>query len=297
MTRPFIVIEGADGSGKTVLAEELRNVGFAYEHLGAPDRDSFTFYNSALERYPDGGAVLDRFHVGSFVYGNAFRNWDDLSPYQHWILEGKLLAHNSLMLWANPPVEVMDADLAKGPIDETASIYEATDKQPLVRELYKYYMTEATSLPVMEYDYTHEDATRKMVADILSYQEYMASVDLPVGRSNPFGNQYSPLFCFVGSGLSYYLFKLLRAAKISLNQVCIVDSLPRGFEGSGQWLDTRFVSFGDAAHNQLRTLKIPDTHFSPIEIMEKNNYSNAIPIHAKLLMDLFPEEDNGHINL
>lgn len=67
----MIIIEGADGVGKSTLANRLsEKLGWPIHHMGVPDPD-FDYMGGYLEKIVEYGprCILDRFHLGAFVYG------------------------------------------------------------------------------------------------------------------------------------------------------------------------------------------------------------------------------------
>jgi hypothetical protein len=69
----IIVIEGADGTGKTTLARALEKCGFEYRHQGPPAGDPFEVYTRELLSARGKDVVFDRLHVGELVYGPVMR--------------------------------------------------------------------------------------------------------------------------------------------------------------------------------------------------------------------------------
>lgn len=75
---PIIILEGADGTGKTTLARLLETkYGFRYHHEGPPPKGvdllryyAHIFYTACKETQP---VVFDRLHVGEAVYGPILR--------------------------------------------------------------------------------------------------------------------------------------------------------------------------------------------------------------------------------
>ncbi len=76
----LIVIEGVDGTGKTELAQRLRQM-IGYEdtvilHAGAPTRPMVEEYETPLKNYEPGSGdhiILDRWHLGEQVWPKIFR--------------------------------------------------------------------------------------------------------------------------------------------------------------------------------------------------------------------------------
>lgn len=71
----IIVIEGADGTGKTTLAGVLEKRGFEYRHQGPPLNGVNLFQHYADELLSCRGkkVVMDRLHVGELIYGPVMR--------------------------------------------------------------------------------------------------------------------------------------------------------------------------------------------------------------------------------
>jgi hypothetical protein len=69
----FIIIEGADKTGKTTLSNAIiERFGSEYVHFGKPKKHPATEYAEyALSN--DGNLVLDRFYLGELVYGPLLR--------------------------------------------------------------------------------------------------------------------------------------------------------------------------------------------------------------------------------
>lgn len=77
LLRPdIIIIEGTDGTGKSTLARELQQVGYAYVHASAPQESNW--YDEYVG--PLVGAVqsctpvvCDRWHIGELVWPQIFK--------------------------------------------------------------------------------------------------------------------------------------------------------------------------------------------------------------------------------
>lgn len=286
MRKSICVIEGADGGGKTTLAKHLEKWGYSYDHRGAPEKPALDYYLEGLES-GTGRIVLDRLHVGSYVYGKVFRGMDDLTEYEHWTLEGAIYGQGGQLVYANPPVEAMDAALAGGPADSEAVIYEASEKQLQVRMLYGLYMETMTNLPVVEYDWTRPDAPKVIDQVLDAHNDYdlnaMFPAEIPV-----LGNQVNPRYVFVGdeqtddlralarysyyAGVPFqrctsgrYLHRALVAGKVPMRDYCIVNSLQADDRTIDQflpwdeyysmaegWENAEVVALGNLASERLR---------------------------------------------
>lgn len=84
----FIIIEGADGTGKTTLANKLAGYlehspgRFVTQlHRGVPKGDPIDEYETAVKGYVPGGTVhviADRWHIGEMIYGPLYRGGSGL---------------------------------------------------------------------------------------------------------------------------------------------------------------------------------------------------------------------------
>lgn len=201
VTGPFVVIEGADGAGKTTLANAFVELGWNYAHCGPPEKPAYEAWCDALRAAPT-PAVIDRLHVGSFVYGKAFRKQDDMSPFERWLFDGVLIAANTVMVWAKPPTQLLERTLDRAPEDDDAAIYEAADKRQLVRDLYEEFFDPKNGHTAFEpwvYDYSVGDESyprffAKSTTSIINSQPRPTFSD----RAHVIGNQRSPKFIFVG---------------------------------------------------------------------------------------------------
>ncbi len=193
-----MILEGPDGSGKTTLANELVKRGLAYGHCGAPTEPARLYYTRELRRH-DGPAVIDRLHIGSYVYGKAFRNHDDLSDFDHWLLDGELWAARSLVVYCRPPDETIDTVLASRASTTAgdAHIYEEPTKQAEVRQLYDEYIAHRESLPVVTYDFT-EPGAFDAVAMMASWWAGSGGSTFFRRQVPALGNTIDPMLILVG---------------------------------------------------------------------------------------------------
>lgn len=259
---PYIICEGADGTGKTFLARELERYGFRYVHAGPPEKDALAYYVRGLRRLP-GLAVADRLHVGSWVYGRAFRNGPDLTDQEEWLFEGYLMARGAVLVYCSVDPEVIGRNLERGPDSEDAKIYEAPEKRAVLRELYEEFVARRTALLVVRYDFTASEDARTRTASGLVTQVRNMETLLPRFEVAALGNTQHPRFIFVGdrpnrhdavekrdrsgewngalvrkfaaifdNGICWgdspsgrYLFQCLRAAGLSLADYCTFNSV------------------------------------------------------------------------
>lgn len=203
--KPIVVLEGPDGGGKTTLSDALGAKGFEYDHCGPAEKPSLNYYLDTLFRHPGAPAVMDRLHIGSYVYGKAFRGIDDLTVFEHWIIGGTVLSRNGLMVYCAPPFEVTQKNLERGPDNADATIYEDPAKRLEVRSLYESYLfgesTETgfykspNQIPVMRYDYTIPGAFEEVMAEATAEWRFQPS---PVDTVPALGNTRNPKLVLVG---------------------------------------------------------------------------------------------------
>lgn len=111
--RQVVLIEGADGTGKTTLAEAFQDRGFQYVHQGPFDEDPFWETLFLVHNRPQ-KLVLDRSHLGEQVYGPLYREEDALGHARRRMIDRYLLARGGIVVVAEPPYEEAQANWAEG---------------------------------------------------------------------------------------------------------------------------------------------------------------------------------------
>ncbi len=271
---PIIILEGPDGGGKSTLAKTLVENGWRYEHCGPPEELAATYWTHRVEQAREGPVVFDRLHLGSYVYGKAFRGVDDMSPFERYKFDGLLESYHTLVVYVDPGRDVCDANLERGPDNDDAAIYEDASKRELVRKLYYELLYGIDSslmmLDVAEYDYICDDA-----ADLIAVGELMKeAVKQPL---IPFpvpviGNRRNPkaIYCVdqLGDEALRYLGTALQQTQplsdYAIMQASYVSALkhPAAVVGKG------FVALGNKAANRLMSEDIPFTVApDPTEVM------------------------------
>lgn len=289
---PYIVIEGADGTGKTTLARTLEEYGATYIHCGPPDQEPLYFYLKALRQH-EGLVVADRLHIGSQVYGRVFRNGADLDDFSFWLIEGFLTARGAILVHATVSDNVQHVNLSRGPDDEDAVIYEDPLKRDEVKRLFSEEVARSC-LPTVTYDYTKDRGN-------LLRELILTSQRLPYFEAAVLGNTVSPKFVFVGdrptwydrnlrrgtavaerfarrfdSGVCWdslsgrYLFETFRVADLSLRDYCTFNSvqgdgrtLQNLIDEDSRWFDHvlssggEFVALGKLASRELDKVLLP----------------------------------------
>lgn len=96
-----VILEGPDGSGKTTLADRLRDKGYKKIHFGVPTRDQlrtelnmFNFYFNGIRAEVKNGysLVVDRCHLSEPIYGPIMRGGTKMTPRVEALLERYLEA-------------------------------------------------------------------------------------------------------------------------------------------------------------------------------------------------------------
>ena len=94
----FIIIEGADKTGKTTLSNAIiKKFGSEYVHFGKPKKHPATEYAEyALAN--DGNLVLDRFYLGELVYGPLLRGKAGIDDVEFVTLERILRKKQAILI-------------------------------------------------------------------------------------------------------------------------------------------------------------------------------------------------------
>ena len=97
MVTRVLVLEGVEASGKTHLAEALRDRGWGVAQFGddqPPDlvKHWLAGITEAAATAVDGRVVVDRLHFSARVYGSVLRGRSDISAFDWWVVEGWLAA-------------------------------------------------------------------------------------------------------------------------------------------------------------------------------------------------------------
>lgn len=149
---PFIIVEGADGVGKTRLAKEIADHGFTYAHTGPPEGPLLQSYLPLLSRQ-DGPTVVDRLHLSTYAYGNVFHNGHLMSEFEEWLFNGWLLARGVFVVACTVPWEVAQQNLSRGPDDVDAQEYEVEQSRRAIWTAFDE-AYQRTPIYVFRYDYT-----------------------------------------------------------------------------------------------------------------------------------------------
>jgi thymidylate kinase len=114
----IIILEGADGVGKTTAAAMIKRViqsaslgGVALFHRGPPERDPLLEYTVDLEGFTCDKtykwAVCDRWHWGELIYGPLYRGESLLSGAGHRAVDEFLARRGAIVVHLDARVDVI----------------------------------------------------------------------------------------------------------------------------------------------------------------------------------------------
>ena len=158
----IIVLEGADGTGKTTLARAIvKCTGARYVHNSVPkpaNRPLDYWMGNILP--DDRPIVIDRLHWSEDVYGALFRDGSALTDLDRRWLEDWLTLRGAVIVLCCPPLETVLEN-----VQRTAD--EVYHDQ--VRAVYhEFNMPWNTQLPVVNFDYTCEQVD-KFARDVAEF--------------------------------------------------------------------------------------------------------------------------------
>lgn len=104
----LFVLEGCDGSGKTTVARNLKNIlpGAEIVHCTTDTPNDFDFFMRLIQAARDRHIIADRFCYGQFVYQTAEDR--HLTPGQLNILETEMLANNAQVIHVTASVDEIE---------------------------------------------------------------------------------------------------------------------------------------------------------------------------------------------
>ncbi|KKL13373.1 hypothetical protein LCGC14_2526420, partial [marine sediment metagenome] len=109
----LVLLEGADGVGKSTLAKELcGEYGYDYLHFLIPDEHPVDYWFKELVKIKR-PTVIDRLHLSEDAYGPIFRGGSQLSDLDRWLVEGWLWARRAVLVVCATSWENMRENLEK----------------------------------------------------------------------------------------------------------------------------------------------------------------------------------------
>lgn len=177
----IVLLEGADGTGKTTLAQQLKQAyGLKYLHFGVPDEHPMDYWFKTLSEICE-PTVIDRLHLSEEAYGPVFRDGSQLTPLQFWLIEGWLYARATLLVMCSTSWERMKDNQAKveGPYHD--------ERQTQVVENFMG-LAAKTSLPLLIHDYAASTSRLLVNASIPNFVRWADKIkwdEMGVGALRP----------------------------------------------------------------------------------------------------------------
>lgn len=108
----FIIIEGADKTGKTTLSNAIvEKFGSKYVHFGKPKKYPATEY-AEYALATNGNLVLDRYYLGELVYGPLLRGKCGITPLEFATLERILRLKQAILIQTTTDAALANKRLA-----------------------------------------------------------------------------------------------------------------------------------------------------------------------------------------
>ncbi len=144
----LVLLEGADGVGKTTLAHDIcAKYGYDYLKFVVPDEHPMDYwFRNGLANITK-PTVIDRLHLSEEAYGPVFRDGSALSPLDFWAMEGFLWARRTVLVVCSTSWERMQENQAK-----TEGEYHGEKQRDVAVNFGN--LLSRTSLPLNIYDYT-----------------------------------------------------------------------------------------------------------------------------------------------
>ena len=96
----IIILEGENKTGKTTIADLLhKKTGYKIYKSSQPGKNPFNEYMEVLDKIGNKNAIIDRFHLGEFVYGPIYRGKCGLTMEQMKKIEDRLLEKDSMLIY------------------------------------------------------------------------------------------------------------------------------------------------------------------------------------------------------
>ncbi len=285
----IVLLEGADGTGKTTLGKQLcTEFDMEYVHFGIPDEHPMDYWFRVLSNvtYP---IVIDRLHLSEEVYGSTYRDGSQLTELQSWCIEGWLEARNTtlVMCFASWDDMQKNQEVSVGP-------YHGEKQKEVVKRFASQIST--MTLPLIIYDYTME-TTGNRVRRTLDVRKYAAQTTdwntRGLGSTTPnvwlVGEQpnirdqsvrHLDQFPFLSSS-GNYLRKAMCSGLFSWSTTHVSNATHRGgmnVDLSEQWERLRkpkVVALGAVANRQLTKYDVPHATVPHPQWWRRFRYSDA----------------------
>lgn len=232
----IIVLEGADGAGKSTLALQLAQLfNLEIHHEGPPPTDisPLDHYGGLIEvtRQLGRNVVFDRLALGECVYGPIYRNNDRLGPAGLRLVNRLLDSVAALRIMCLPPYEVCRTNwAARAEVGKEMITKLETHRQV-------YHRFDELMDGYYHYDYTEDRAFERLESLVDAWKKHVAVSALPFGvigspgaklllvgakGSNSSAHVDLPFWATIGS--SRYLYECLDEAGIGDNEVAFVNA-------------------------------------------------------------------------
>ena len=106
----FVIIEGLDRSGKSTLANSIKNKLDYFEiiHCSKPKTDDpYQEYLEMFQKYDGKDVIFDRFYLGEYVYSNLYRGGCKITPFQFWTLDMLAQRNAACLIYSKTSPEVI----------------------------------------------------------------------------------------------------------------------------------------------------------------------------------------------
>jgi thymidylate kinase len=271
----FIIIEGADKTGKTTLANAIvERFGCKYMHSGKPGKSPATEYATyALKNH--GSIVCDRFHLGELVYGPLFRGKAGISPLEFATLERILRLKQTILIQTTTDISLANKRLLVSTQNE---MVDQTQNAKAVVAFNKI-INQSNVQHIIKYD----GSTRQNLNDVLDQIESLKDLvekDQAVIRKvcTGIGTPTGKKIVFVGEKVnkrvswldlpfdkgfsSQFLLDSFKAAGVpeTLVYLCNADKLKKAEVDFLRNDSTVFVALGKKAQAKLKELNV--LHFA-----------------------------------
>ncbi|MCU0318155.1 MAG: hypothetical protein MUC61_02300 [Amoebophilaceae bacterium] len=170
--KDFILLEGANGSGKSALAKllEVNMVGWSVKTLDYQDQDHFMRYLQAYSLHKE--TIFDKGHLSEIVYANLFRDGHSFSLRELQFLNEYIL-HKSTIIFCNPPLATILERVRKAAYPK----YIREDTLESIIHSFKT-LLEVLHLPHLEVDTSDSRAVDDVVQQVREFYQTLTHRDM-----------------------------------------------------------------------------------------------------------------------
>ena len=268
----FIIIEGADKTGKTTLANAIvKGLGCKYVHFGKPQKYPATEY-AEYALATNGNVVLDRFYLGELVYGPLLRGNCGITLLEFATLERILRLKQAIFIQTTTDFSLANKRLA------VSTQHEAVDSLQNEKAAYGFMLLQNHSK--LQHVIKYDGSTKENLVDVLyqlSKLKFVVEKDQKIiqkvctGIGSPVGSK----FVFVGEAVnqratwlnlpfdrgvsSQFLLDSFKAAGVPEDKVylCNADKLESAEVDFLTREKTVFIALGKKAEAKLKHLDVP----------------------------------------